>query len=93
MIPPIPPAPDQPAAIRQQDALRDSAVALEAAFLDQMLKSAGVGRTPSAFGGGAGETQFASFLREAQARAMAEAGGIGLAEHIFRSLAERAGER
>lgn len=93
MIPPTPAMPDQPPATMKREALRDSAVALEAAFLDQMLKSAGVGRTPSAFGGGAGETQFASFLREAQARAMAEAGGIGLAEHIFRSLAERDGER
>jgi Rod binding domain-containing protein len=54
-----------------------------------MLKSAGVGRTPEGFGGGAGEDQFASFLRAEQARQMAEQGGIGLAEAIYESLKER----
>ncbi|MFY0620341.1 MAG: rod-binding protein [Pelagimonas sp.] len=53
-----------------------------------MLKSAGVGETPEAFGGGAGEDQFASMLRLEQARQLAATGGIGLAEHIFHSLKE-----
>jgi Rod binding domain-containing protein len=68
--------------------LRGAATRLEAVFLAEMLEAAGVGRTPESFGGGAGETQFASFLREAQAQAMAEAGGIGLAEHLFRALSQ-----
>jgi len=70
-------------------ALRDAAAALEATFLGEMLKTAGLGETPASFGGGAGEEQFASFLRDEQANAMVEAGGIGLAEAIFRSLVER----
>lgn len=70
-------------------ALREAAQALEAGFLAEMLKSAGVGQTPEAFGGGAGEDQFASFLRAEQARQMAEQGGIGLAEAIYESLKER----
>ncbi|WP_418592540.1 rod-binding protein [Ponticoccus sp. (in: a-proteobacteria)] len=70
-------------------ALREAAMALETNFLAEMLKSAGVGKTPETFGGGAGEDQFASFLRTEQARRMSRQGGIGLAEAIFESLKER----
>ena len=54
-----------------------------------MLKSAGLNSTQSAFGGGIGEEQFASFLTEAQAQELARAGGIGLAETIFDALKGR----
>ncbi|MDJ0822738.1 MAG: rod-binding protein [Paracoccaceae bacterium] len=76
----------------QDKALRMAAQKLEASFLAEMLKSAGVGKTPEAFGGGAGEDQFASFMRQEQARKMAENGGIGLAEALFQSLKERAND-
>ncbi len=69
--------------------LREAAQELEANFLAEMLKSAGVGKTPEGFGGGTGEDQFASFMRLEQARQMAAKGGIGLAESIFESLKER----
>lgn len=69
--------------------LRAAAQELEANFLAEMLKSAGVGKTPDSFGGGAGEDQFASFLRLEQAREMASRGGIGLAESIFHALKEK----
>ncbi len=59
---------------------------LEAAFLSEMLKSTGLGETPEGFGGGAGEDQFASFLREEHAKLITEAGGIGLAESLFDAL-------
>ncbi len=72
--------------------LRNAAVALEASFLAEMLKSAGLGAESSAFGGGIGEEQFSSFLREAQAKEMAQAGGIGLAESLFFALKERAND-
>lgn len=74
----------------QADAkLRDAAKKLEATFLAEMLKSAGVGAPRETFGGGAGEEQFASFLREAQAKEMVEAGGIGLAEALFEAMKVR----
>jgi Rod binding domain-containing protein len=73
-------------------ALRDAAVALEAQFLSEMLKSAGLGETPKSFGGGVGEQQFASLLRDEQAAAMARRGGIGLAETIFEAMKRRAGD-
>lgn len=62
---------------------------LEASFLAEMLKSAGFGDARDTFGGGTGEEQFSSFLRDAQAEAMVKSGGIGLAQSIFESLKER----
>jgi Rod binding domain-containing protein len=74
----------------QTDAkLRDAAQKLEATFLAEMLKSAGLGATRETFGGGSGEDQFSSFLREAQAKEMAAAGGIGLAEALFEAMKVR----
>ena len=66
--------------------LMNAARGLEASFLAEMLKSAGVGAPLSAFGGGAGEEHFSSFLREAQAKAMVDAGGLGLAQSIFEAM-------
>ncbi len=59
---------------------------LEASFLSEMLKNAGVGKARDAFGGGAGEDHFSTFLVQEYATATVEAGGIGLAESIYRSL-------
>ena len=68
--------------------LREVALQLEASFLSEMLKNAGFGSARESFGGGAGEEQFSSFLRDAQAKAIVDAGGIGLAQSIFESLLE-----
>lgn len=75
-----------PFAQPREIALKAKAQELEAAFLSEMLAHAGVGEGSAAFSGGAGEAQFASFLRQEQATAMARAGGIGLAESLFRSM-------
>lgn len=72
--------------------LRDAAQKLEATFLAEMLKSAGLGTPRDSFGGGQGEEQFASFLREAQALEMAKSGGIGLAEALFEAMKVRLNE-
>ncbi|KMW59221.1 putative flagellar protein FlgJ [Candidatus Rhodobacter oscarellae] len=69
--------------------LRAIAEQLEASFLAEMLKHAGAGASRESFGGGAGEDQFGSFLRQAHAEEIAKAGGIGLAEHLFEALKER----
>ncbi len=73
---------------KQDQQMRDAAQELEASFLAEMLKAAGVGKPSESFGGGIGEDQFASFLREAQAQEMVKAGGIGLAESFFNALKE-----
>lgn len=83
---------NRPAPPSQEQQLRDVAEKLEATFLAEMLKSAGMHKTSDSFGGGTGEDQFGTFLIQAQADEMARAGGIGLAEHIFESLKERANE-
>lgn len=79
--------------------LRERAEALEGAFLAEMLRHTGLGagggegfgtlRGP--FGGGIGEEQFASFLRESMAGRMVDAGGIGLTESLLRALGPREG--
>ncbi|MEO1978633.1 MAG: rod-binding protein [Paracoccaceae bacterium] len=69
--------------------LQKAAIQLEAAFLAELLKSAGVGESRDSFGGGIGEDQFASFLRQQHAGSLAQAGAIGLAESIFNALKER----
>lgn len=78
-----------PGAGQRDTALMQAACELEATFLAEMLKAAGLGEMPSAFGGGAGEEQFASMLRMEQARELAKAGGIGLAQSLFEALKER----
>jgi len=67
-------------------ALKQAAQDLEAAFLSVMLKEASFGVTPETMGGGVGEDQFASFLRDAHAKTLVENGGIGLAEALFHAL-------
>jgi peptidoglycan hydrolase FlgJ len=74
--------------IRKDDPLRQKATELEAAFLSEMLQFAGLGAAQDSFEGGIGEEQFASFLREEQAKLMAEHGGIGLAESLFKALVD-----
>jgi Rod binding domain-containing protein len=60
--------------------------------ISQMLQASGLDKPPDQFGGGTGEAQFASFLTDAQARAFAARGGIGLAERLIRALDKSGGE-
>ena len=73
----------------RDEKLWDAAQQLEASFVAEMLKSAGFGEARESFGGGIGEEQFTSFLRQTQAEKMVHAGGFGLAESIFEALKER----
>lgn len=70
----------------RRDVLLEKARALEAAFLAEMLAHAGLGATEGEFSGGIGEEQFASYLRQAQAEAIVDNGGIGLAQRLFDSM-------
>jgi flagellar protein FlgJ len=80
----ISPISTQPPA-RQQE-LMAKAEELEATFLSEMLAHSGLGEMQGAFGGGQGEAQFTSFLRQEQARLMVQSGGLGLAELIFNAM-------
>ena len=86
----ISPIATQPPGRQQQ--LLQKAEELEATFLSEMLAHSGLGEMQGSFGGGQGEAQFTSFLRQEQARLMVESGGVGLAELIFNSMARAENE-
>ncbi|MGB7319050.1 MAG: rod-binding protein [Planktotalea sp.] len=73
-------------------ALMEAAQDLEAAFLSEMLQSAGLVKTSESFGGGAGEEQFGSFLVQEQAKYIVKGGGIGLAQSLFEALKEQSND-
>ncbi len=89
ILPPPQSATKLPEYIQADGKLREAAQQLEATFLAEMLKSAGLGTPRDSFGGGVGEEQFTSFLREAQAKEMVAASGIGLAEALFEAMKVR----
>lgn len=85
------PQANAPHAASPDDRLMQKAKELETAFLAEMLLFTGLGAASETMGGGAGEEQFASFLRTEQARLMVDQGGVGLAEMIFESLKTKEG--
>ena len=59
----------------------------EAVFLNQMFQHMFTGIDGEGpFGGGVGVSIWRSFLTEQYAKSFAKAGGIGLADHVYRSL-------
>ncbi|TPE53581.1 rod-binding protein [Amaricoccus solimangrovi] len=87
--PATPTAAAAPKAPDPDRATRAAARAFEASFLSEMLRESGVNAASPAFGGGAGEEAFSSFLTEQYAAKLAERGGIGLSEAIFEALRAR----
>lgn len=86
-LPPIDPASTLSPA--RATLLMKKAKELETNFLSEMLSYTGLDSQKGEFGGGIGEDQFSSFLREAQAKAMVDHGGIGLSQNIFNALVRR----
>lgn len=85
----LPAQPGNQTDAKRRELLMEKAKSLEAAFLSEMLSHAGLDAAEGAFSGGIGEEQFSSFLREAQAKAIVDRGGIGLAEQFFQSLVRK----
>lgn len=79
-------APDNP-----EIRLRAAAKRFEAVFLAEMLRHAGVGKMSEGFGGGPGEAAFRGHLTQAYADEIAERGGLGLADQVYRSMRARLG--
>lgn len=77
----------------QSAALAEAAIALEASFIAEMLKSSGLHDVEGSFFGGSGQDQYSSFMLEAQAKKIANAGGLGLSEMLFEVLKDAANER
>lgn len=90
-VPALTPTPPISPTLDTHTRLREVAQDLEAAFLSEMLKHAGMGEARESFGGGIGEEQMTSLMRNEQAHALQARGGIGLSEQIFQSLLRRDG--
>ena len=90
LTPPIPPA---VAPQGKPRTAHEAARQFEAVFLQQMLKPmfASVGRDPL-FGGGNEGAIYRDFLVDALARALARAGGIGIAKAVEGEIARLRGE-
>ncbi|MEN0088768.1 MAG: rod-binding protein, partial [Pseudomonadota bacterium] len=70
-----------------QEQLRAMAEEFEQIFLQSMLSTMMEGTTPEApFNGGAGERQWQGFLTNEYAGAIAQGGGVGLADAIYKDL-------
>jgi len=66
---------------------RASAVDFEATFLNTMFSQMFTGIDGDGpFGGGVGVSIWRSFLTEQYAKTFSKAGGIGLSDHVYRSL-------
>ena len=75
------------AELAKRGEIKDTAKKFEASFLSVMLQQMFEGvKTDGPFGGGAGEEQFRSFMTEAMAKQMTNAGGIGLADTVGREM-------
>ncbi len=68
-------------------AVREAAEQFEAVFLSQMLAPMleTVGTDPL-FGGGPGEQMYRSLMVEEYGKAIARAGGVGIADHVEREI-------
>ena len=66
---------------------RATAVDFESVFLSQMFSQMFTGMDGEGpFGGAGGAGVWRSFLTDEYAKSFAKAGGIGIADHVYRSL-------
>ncbi|MBV8612280.1 MAG: rod-binding protein [Acetobacteraceae bacterium] len=88
-LPPLAPS-GPPASSDRVAQMRQAATAFEAMAIGEMLKPMfeSVDTSSGPFGGGAGEAAWRPMLVETIGKQMAEHGGIGLADAIFRALVQ-----
>ena len=92
---PTPPDAQGAARSRADDPLWQAAVAFEASFLAEMFSHAGAAtplQSDSGLGGGFGEEVYRSMLSREWADNLAQSGGVGLADSIYRSIKLQEGE-
>ncbi len=82
--------PTAAAKTERQTQILDRAREFESVFVAQMLKYSGLEKAISGQGGFGGEA-YSSLLLEQYANKIVEAGGFGLAEHIYEQLLQREG--
>ena len=91
MVPLAALAPLAPAALNIADDVRDKARAaaqdFEAVFLNTLLQPMfSATKADGPFGGGPGSEVWKSMLTDEYAKSFAAAGGIGIADHVYRQL-------
>ena len=86
---PASPLPAADAAVRAR--IQKTATQFEASFLQVMLGQMFDSVDSGAFGGGAGEDAFKSFLTDSFAKSMAQSGGIGLSKDLAREMLKMQG--
>ena len=73
--------------LAKRGAIKETAKKFEASFLGIMLQQMFEGvETSAPFGGGPGEAMFKSFMTEAMAKKMTDAGGVGIANTVGREM-------
>ena len=77
---------------KTREAVEKTARDFEASFISQMLGTMFQGiESDGPFGGGSGDAAFKSFLMDAVAKQMAQAGGLGLADDLTREMLKMQG--
>jgi flagellar protein FlgJ len=80
------------AELAKRGQIKQTAQKFESSFLSVMLGQMFEGTdTPAPFGGGPGEAMFKSFLTEAMAKKMTDAGGVGIAASVQREMLKMQG--
>lgn len=75
------------AGARTKDEARTAAVEFEAVFISQMLQQMWAGvKTDGPFGGGNAEGVYRSLTLEQYGKTIAKAGGIGIADQVYREI-------
>ena len=71
----------------RNQSMREAAEEFESVFLTVMFESMFAGiKTDGPFGGGHGEKIFRSMLNEEYANSVAQSGGVGIADALFREM-------
>ena len=82
-----PTATQSAAELAKRGNIKETAKKFEASFLGIMLQQMFEGvETAAPFGGGPGEAMFKSFMTEAMAKKMTDAGGVGVADLVGREM-------
>ena len=84
-------AQNAPAPAEKRAEIMERAREFEAVFVGQMLKYSGLEKAISSQSGGFGGEAYSSLLLEQYAGKIVEAGGFGLAEHIYEQLLDKEG--
>jgi peptidoglycan hydrolase FlgJ len=80
-------APADPRSASSADAARSAAEDFESFFLAQTFESMFAGtETDKLFGGGQGESVYRSMLLQEYGKATARAGGVGVADQVYREV-------